>query len=220
MSCPRMSRARFRTPLQLMSPSRPPCLVFRASQSAFPAAVGGALECGLGREIEILAVGRPHQRRPIGRVFHRAAQHLGEQEAGGQMDRPDQRQRLAVVGPQPEAAPATIEGVLHLPLGLDPFGRMEEEILVEADPLMAMPPRRGQDDLDRQHLVLQQRMRALRHRLLPPRLFATTLHASLRGAAKRGVIDSSLRGVWRPRGRRPARFPGACRAGCGGWGRG
>jgi len=54
-----------------------------------------------------------------------------------------------------ELSPTLVYGALHLLFGLDAPGGVIEEILGEREAFVMLPPRRGEYDFDRQHLIGQ-----------------------------------------------------------------
>ena len=82
-------------------------------------------------------------------VFDAAAEHLADQVAGREVNRTDLGPAFVAIFTKAECAPALVERTFHLLLILNAPRRMKEEIPIEGNPLVRMPPLRCQHDIRR-----------------------------------------------------------------------
>ena len=114
---------------------------------------GGAPEGRLDVERQIAAARADDLRRRVFEVIDPAAQHLRNEKAGGVVDGPDDGEIAVPILAEAQIPEPFIKHLLHAAFGLDAAHRMIEEILIERDPGVAMPPGRVEDDVDRQGAV-------------------------------------------------------------------
>jgi hypothetical protein len=115
---------------------------------AAEAGEGGIIEGRVNVQFKIFAVGAEDLGGLVFGVADLAAEEFGDEVTGGEVDGAEVGEVFVVVGAEAPVAEAVVEFLFHAAFGFDAFEGVVEEVFVEGDGGVFVPPGGVEDDFD------------------------------------------------------------------------